>query len=307
MRLGLRDGLVVHLRSSALDFPHVLVIDGDIHPIPRSAGPDLHSAALVVQADGDACAAVSLRFLSLDYIDGSCELTAYEIEYCAHATRVRALAKRVVDAWPSGVTSTSPDDIASLFVDCAREFDPILADGSCQSSLIEVMLGKLSVNLGQGTGDVRVDDAPVGYRQDYEAAFNRRRGLADIEQFGISARVVTSMLNLVQGAISRSDSEILIALAAEMYRIDVSNRLVAEETRLASQADAQRDQRWSKLAAASIFPLLLLSFLGANVIPQTLWGHATQGGGPVVAALALTVATSVLGYLWAGRRGKGTP
>lgn len=304
-RLGLRDGVVVPFRSTAAGFAHVLVVEGESDQVPRSTDPDLHAVALIPELGNKACTPASLRFLSLDRTSATCRLTAYEVMYCTHATRIRALANKELPDWPAGITSTSPTDFASLFFNISLEHDPANSDGLCQSAFVEALVDRLSVNLGQGMGSLQVEDPASAFSRYFDDVFARRRGLAEIEKFAISVRVVSSVTMLLRNAIERSDSELLIALTAQMYRVDSSNRRIEAATRAASKADAQRERRWAKFAAASLFPLLFLGFLGANVLPRRLWGQDTQGEVPVIVALAMTLVASALGYWWASSTRRG--
>jgi hypothetical protein len=84
-----------------------------------------------------------------------------------------------------------------------------------------------------------------------------------------------------------------------MYRLVASNLELAELARKAESFQVERDRRWARLGAATLFPLLFLSLLGVNTFPITVAGQPMQALTPFIASTIVAAVLSVLGYAWA--------
>lgn len=90
----------------------------------------------------------------------------------------------------------------------------------------------------------------------------------------------------------------LLSLSARLYDLHIQLSQ-AQEIRVEEAAkEAVRDRRLAQLVAAFILPTLWLSFLGANVIPNQLFGINTQTGLTVLIAFSTSILLALVGWFF---------
>lgn len=124
-----------------------------------------------------------------------------------------------------------------------------------------------------------------------------RANLLDVYALARARGVDSLMLDSVQLASQRLETALLSLTAWQTVILEQAAQDLAETAARSEREDRAHDRRIADLGAITLFPLLLFSLLGANILPSVKFPFELNG--PLVLVVSLLAAASVA---TAGRR-----
>lgn len=296
IRLGVRGDVALPLRPGER-YDHVIeVVDGPTGGVQSEISAGICPAPSCRDRDAGPNRAMDWRALIMTREGQETRVEVLQVSACQHLTQLVVSHRQSVESWPDGVPTISLWDLASL----AHSSRAGTERGEISGSLRNALLINLESSLKSGLLNANVQLSSPEASDDPVARLARhRRALTEVHALGLAAQVDSRSLALISGALARADAELQIVIANQMYRLYVSNTRLAEAAREAELRIANRERRWSRLAAATIVPLLFLSLLGTNTLPRRLFGVPVESAWSFLAVTMTTAVLAAIGFAWA--------
>lgn len=284
----MNDGVVLHAPSTLVAAKRII----EVYPSRQddSGGRTRNETCL----DGTNCVTEHDRVLFVAMSETGPVFQVASLKSCRHVTRLRPEAILPTDLLIASSTHLSERDLLSMAVNSVAE-DGSFSMGSIREQFQALLYAALQLRPDGPTRDSQKGVSPL-------ASAARRRSMADLEAFAIASNIGEGQLSLLRNEVSRADAELQISLSIQMHDLQEASAALERTAAKATLVEAERERRWSRIGAATVFPLLLLSLLGANTLPPEIRGFSTQSTCALIITVVLTLIAAMLGLAWADRK-----
>ncbi|WP_139334917.1 hypothetical protein [Mycobacterium sp. GA-1841] len=130
-----------------------------------------------------------------------------------------------------------------------------------------------------------------------------RAALSDMYTISKTHSVDPSILECVDSAARRIEVALVGLTAWQTVILDNAARKLSEAAEKRDEAERFHDRRIADLGAITLFPLIIFSFLGSNVLPAANFPYALKGPIWLALSIVLAVGAAIAGRAWI-RRGR---